>query len=326
MTQRYNGGYVDLLDKLKFTEESDTHIKICNFDHHNIEADFIARIVKEIGPSYEVLILVPSIDYTLPIKRALKKKYVDFSCDYDIEKTDLYLVNVLLKWLEDPTDNFSFRVLIQEVINRGATNIPAKQAEFVGNEATRKKREDALKQISDFWEEVGKRKTLYLKMKTLKDDPLFRELIAIITELRKSYKKEKVSCFIPRLIDRLKIWQNISNFSKEVNSVIDEVESLEMAGRGCSVRILTMKKAKGLEADYVFIVGLENNILPRKNPTDEDKAEDSRLLYVSMTRAKKELYLLHSRVRDRNITKVSTNGRSEFLDNIPTEYTEEHIS
>ena len=115
----------------------------------------------------------------------------------------------------------------------------------------------------------------------------------------------------------------MSDFSQEINSAIEEIKGLTMAGGDCNVRILTLRKAKGLEADYVFIVGLENNILPRVGVTDEHKAEDSRLLYVSMTRAKKELYLLHSKKRDMIITKVKTNGRSEFIDNIPTEYVEE---
>jgi superfamily I DNA/RNA helicase len=143
-------------------------------------------------------------------------------------------------------------------------------------------------------------------------------------KLRKSYEADNISIFLPKIIEKLKIWQDISVFSEEVNSVIEEIERLSMGGGDSNVRILTMRKAKGLQADYVFIVGLENNILPRVQASAERKAEDSRLLYVSMTRAKKDLYLLHSKNRDRNITKVETNGRSEFLDSIPEEYVKEH--
>ena len=82
-----------------------------------------------------------------------------------------------------------------------------------------------------------------------------------------------------------------------------------------------MKKAKGLEADYVFINGLENGILPHKD--ESNIKEESRLLYVAMTRTRKELYLLHSDKRDRKITKWLPVGRSEFIDAIPSRYIEE---
>ena len=48
--------------------------------------------------------------------------------------------------------------------------------------------------------------------------------------------------------------------------------------------------------------------------------EERRLLYVSMTRAKKELYLLHSEARDKNIAQTEINGRSEFIGAIPTDF------
>ncbi len=324
MAQKYNGGYEDLLSQIKFTEDSDVYIKIHGFEHQNIEADFIAREIKELGPSYEVLILVPSVDYSFPLKRALKKRFVDFICDYDIKKTNVYLINLLLEWLKNPSDNFLLRILLQQIIDKGISDIPAKQTDSVGKEDSRAKRENALKEISNLWLQVKEGNTLYLKIKSLKNDPLFEKLVQILLELKQSYKANDISTFLPKMIEKLKVWQNISVFSEEVNSLIEEIEGLSMAGGDSSVRILTMRKAKGLQAYYVFIVGLENNILPRVKTTGEHKAEDSRLLYVSMTRAKKGLYLLHSRQRDRNITKVALNGRSEFLDSIPKEYVKEH--
>lgn len=325
MVQKYNGGDIELLDKLEFTEKSEAPIKVYNFKHHNLEADFIAREIKEIGPSYDVLILVPTFDYIAPIKRALRKRFIDVSCSYNIEKTDLYLINVLFKWLKNPSDNFNFRILIEKIINKGLSDIPAKQTEFVGKAENRKKREKALKQISDFWKEIGKRKTLYLKVKTLEKNKLFNKLLGIITELRKAYNKGNNNDLMLTIMSKLKVWQDISHFSDEVNSIIEEVKSLAMASADCGVRIMTMRKAKGLEADYVFIVGLENNVSPRMEATEGEKEEDSRLLYVSMTRAKKELYLLYSDVRDKSITKVQTDGKSEFIDAIPGQYKEDKI-
>lgn len=322
MVQTYNGGDIKFLDQVRFYNESKTLIKVHNSKHHNLEADFIARRIKEIGPSYDSLILIPSLNYALPIKQALRKKFVDFSCGYNIEETDLYLISILLKWLKNPVDNFNFRLLVEEIINKGISDIPAKQTEFIGRKETKEKREEALRQISNFWNEIGKNKTLYLKIKTLKDNNLFKKLVTLITELKKIYKENKSVDFIDLIVNRMKIWKDISCLSNEVNSVVEEVKSLAKVPGECGARIMTMKKAKGLEADYVFIVGLENNVLPSQKATDSDKEEDSRLLYVSMTRARKELYLLYSDVRDRKITKVQIAGRSEFIDAIPKEYIE----
>ena len=319
MVQTYNGGDIKFLDKVIFHNESEILIKVHNSKHQNLEADFIARKIKEIGPSYDSLILIPSLNYSLPIKHALQKYFVDFSCGYNIEETDFYLISILLNWLKNPSDNFNFRLLIDKIIDKGISDIPAKQTEFTGRKETKERREDALRQISNFWNEIGKNKTLYLKIKTLKDNNLFKKLITLITELKKIYKENNSIDFIDLIVNRMKIWKDISFFSNEINSIVEEIKSLAKVQGECGARIMTMKKAKGLEADYVFIVGLENNILPRQKTTDSDKEEDSRLLYVSMTRARKELYLLYSDIRDRNITKVQIDGRSEFIDAIPEE-------
>jgi len=326
MVEKYHGGDTNLINKFEFTESSNTLIKVCNFKHHNLEADFIAREIKKIGASYDVLVLVPTSDYAKPIKNALRKRFIEFSCDYDIEETDLHLLSVLLKWLKEPSDNFNFRILLDEIINRGISEIPSKQTEFVGKEESRNKREEALKQISDFWKEVRKGKTLYIEMKTLEGKEPFKKLLEIITRLRKASKSDTLN-FIHAIISELTIWKNITKFSDELSSVVEDIKSTTISGSEPSVRILTMRKAKGLEADYVFIVGLENNIFPNKDAKKFEKQEDSRLLYVSMTRAKKELYLLYSEVRDRNITKTSVNEkvheRSEFINAIPGQYIEE---
>jgi superfamily I DNA/RNA helicase len=325
MVHKYNGGDIEILKKINFKIKSNIKIKLVEFPHHNPEASFIAWKIREIGPSYDVLILVPRLTYAEPIKLALRKRFIDFSCEYALEKTDIYLIHVLLNWLKNPTNDFDLRILIEEIINRGATDIPAVQTEYKGKKESLQKREDAFKQISSYWKDVGKGNTLYLKIKTLKDKKEFKKLVEIIASLRKSYSSNSdASSFISETIDKLKIWhQNIKNFSDELDSAVEEIRSMSVPSGECSVRILTMKKAKGLQADYVFIVGLENNVLPRENATTKDKGEDSRLLYVSMTRAKKELYLLHSEKRNRDITKVKIAGRSEFIDAIPQQYIEE---
>ncbi|MDX1971808.1 MAG: UvrD-helicase domain-containing protein [Candidatus Sumerlaeia bacterium] len=60
-----------------------------------------------------------------------------------------------------------------------------------------------------------------------------------------------------------------------------------------SVSLMTIHNAKGLEFDYVFVVGMEDGIFPnsRTKESPSDFEEERRLFYVALTRARKRLYL-----------------------------------
>ncbi|MCD4820067.1 MAG: UvrD-helicase domain-containing protein [Candidatus Cloacimonetes bacterium] len=66
-----------------------------------------------------------------------------------------------------------------------------------------------------------------------------------------------------------------------------------------SVKLMTMHNAKGLEFENVFVVGLEDGLLPHSRSLENDNAmeEERRLLYVAITRAKKRLVLTYTRFR-----------------------------
>jgi superfamily I DNA/RNA helicase len=70
--------------------------------------------------------------------------------------------------------------------------------------------------------------------------------------------------------------------------------------RADRVSLLTLHAAKGLEFPVVFIVGLEDGILPlrwRADAPETDLAEERRLFYVGMTRAKDRLFLTRAEKR-----------------------------
>ena len=60
-----------------------------------------------------------------------------------------------------------------------------------------------------------------------------------------------------------------------------------------SVNIMTMHKAKGLSAEAVFIVGAEDEYLPGDQIGEEKEGDERRLLYVSLTHAKRFLYITY---------------------------------
>lgn len=74
--------------------------------------------------------------------------------------------------------------------------------------------------------------------------------------------------------------------------------------RGDKVVFMTMHAAKGLEFTHVFIAGFEDGLIPysRRAVSDDEIAEEKRLLFVAMTRAKQGLYLLRAHWRDNQKT------------------------
>lgn len=102
--------------------------------------------------------------------------------------------------------------------------------------------------------------------------------------------------------------ENIDEFVSSLGDFSDITEFLEYvslveAKEGNtgqdSVSVMTVHGAKGLEFDLVFIVGLEDGIFPSSRSVEERNGleEERRLLYVAITRAKKELIMSYAKTR-----------------------------
>ncbi|MBF0161885.1 MAG: UvrD-helicase domain-containing protein [Magnetococcales bacterium] len=86
--------------------------------------------------------------------------------------------------------------------------------------------------------------------------------------------------------------------------------------------VSTLHAAKGLEFRVVFLVGLEEGLLPHKLAMDEGGVEEERrLLYVGMTRAKERLYLCHAR-RRLMMNRWEQSMASRFLKEMPADVVE----
>jgi ATP-dependent DNA helicase Rep len=83
-----------------------------------------------------------------------------------------------------------------------------------------------------------------------------------------------------------------------------------------AVRLSTLHAAKGLEFGHVFLVGIEENILPHRDAVDEGRLEEERrLMYVGVTRAKKSLTLSYCARRKRARETVACEP-SRFIDEL----------
>jgi DNA helicase-2/ATP-dependent DNA helicase PcrA len=99
-------------------------------------------------------------------------------------------------------------------------------------------------------------------------------------------------------------------------TLVSDVDGLEESVD--AVTLITLHQAKGLEFPMVFIVGMEDGILPHFKSLDDptQMEEERRLCYVGVTRAKQRVYLVHA--FRRSLMGSSTVSRpSRFLNDIP---------
>ena len=110
---------------------------------------------------------------------------------------------------------------------------------------------------------------------------------------------------------------SLEDFLFEVSLVTD----VDTRQDGTSkINLMTVHSVKGLEFDYVFVIGLEEGIFPHMNSlmSESDVEEERRLCYVAITRAKEQLYLLNARRRTL-FGKDQVNPPSRFIGEIKEE-------
>lgn len=99
----------------------------------------------------------------------------------------------------------------------------------------------------------------------------------------------------------------------------DMLEQQEEEDDSDKVHLLTLHASKGLEFPHVFIMGLEEELLPHRTSIEEDNIEEERrLMYVGITRAQRTLALTYSATRKQYGEKIETIP-SRFLDELPEE-------
>ena len=115
---------------------------------------------------------------------------------------------------------------------------------------------------------------------------------------------------------------SLDDFLNEISLVSDVTEHTDGTNK---VSLMTVHSVKGLEFDYVFIIGMEEGIFPHYNSINEGTMdaieEERRLCYVAITRAKKDLWILNCKKR-LLYGQTNANPPSRFIDEIDTKYLE----
>jgi ATP-dependent DNA helicase Rep len=126
------------------------------------------------------------------------------------------------------------------------------------------------------------------------------------------------------LLDWLERLAASGNEKRSLSDIVSRIALLDRLdrddeGNSSCVRLMTLHAAKGLEFPHVFMVGVEENILPHRSSIDADNFEEERrLAYVGITRAQKTLTLTYASKR-RRAGEWESCEPSRFLAELPLE-------
>ena len=286
----------------------------------SFEAKVTAAIAHDaIQEKKTVLILVPKKEFFPLLLKELTRKQVPHNCSIDLLPDRVDTAKRFTDWVQNPNDSFLSRLVIEDLIDsKGIAAVPGAKKDGRSNKSTIEKRIDEETNIAELWEDVDKDNDLYSIIqdydngnKTLET---IRDALIGFEQSYNNFKKDNRGEFAKQLAFITGIWIDPSKMAEDIADVVKLIQAEQPFG-STSAQLMTMRKAKGLEAQVVIIVGLEDDIIP--NPRSINIEEEARLLYVSMTRAKEKLYLFHSFKRPRNIShgpEITKKDKSRFLD------------
>lgn len=116
---------------------------------------------------------------------------------------------------------------------------------------------------------------------------------------------------------------NYDQTQRNLKEIVQRLTLRDMMERGeddddaDQVQLMTLHASKGLEFPYVYLIGMEEGILPHQTSIDEDNVEEERrLAYVGITRAQRELTFTLCKER-RQFGELIRPTPSRFLDELP---------
>jgi ATP-dependent DNA helicase Rep len=167
--------------------------------------------------------------------------------------------------------------------------------------------EDPISVIKQLFTDIEYDQWLYQNANTPKQAERRMENVWYLVEsLNKMLEKDKGTA------DEIGVDEAVSKLI--LRDMLDQQEEEDDSDK---VHLLTLHASKGLEFPHVFIMGLEEEILPHRNSIEEDNIEEERrLMYVGITRAKQTLVLTYSAMRKQYGEKYETIP-SRFLDELP---------
>ena len=305
------------------------------------EADFIVSEIAKLNTKNDVKLKDIAILYrTNAQSRSIEEAFLRYNVPYRIVggikfymRKEIKDIIAYFRLIQNQNDLLSF----ERTINIPKRGIGKTTFEKIINTA-KEERVDAVETIINYSHKNITKK----RMESLV------EFANIIKECKKKMSKVKISQFLDFLLKSVSYreyildgtdegnirWENVQElftaiekydkFSTEeaLRLFLEEVAlATDLDGiddKQETVTLMTLHSAKGLEYDTVFIIGLEEGLLPHsmsvENPAEME--EERRLCYVGITRAKNRVHLIFTRVR-RIFGRTQINYPSRFISDIP---------
>jgi DNA helicase-2/ATP-dependent DNA helicase PcrA len=297
---------------------------VLTFDTGLDEADGIARRIKEDHHRNNRLYRDNAVFLRVnALSRALESAFIQQGIPYQVVKGLAFFdrrenrdVIAYLRLLLNPNDDLSF----QRIVNVPPRGIGDVSVKHLKNFAA--PREIPMLQASSQVEQIpvirGKAatglKNFHALMTTLREyleasaDEVIRQVLdrsgyrAMLAESKDPDDEERLAN-IEEIITAAKQFvpadgePTIGAFLEQI-TLASDVDSWD--DENDCVSVMTLHSAKGLEFPVVYMLAVEQGLLPhdRSLAKDEELEEERRLCYVGMTRAKHELYISHARLRE----------------------------
>ncbi|GAA1356499.1 DNA helicase PcrA [Arthrobacter koreensis] len=146
------------------------------------------------------------------------------------------------------------------------------------------------------------------------------ELVAVVRE----FERDNPEGTLEQFLEQVSLVADADQIPDAPEGSAEEVAAaVEESRRQGVVTLMTLHTAKGLEFPVVFLTGMEQGIFPhQRSATDPaELAEERRLAYVGLTRARQRLYLTRSEVRSM-WGQSQYNPASQFVGEVPSELIE----
>lgn len=161
------------------------------------------------------------------------------------------------------------------------------------------------------------------------NEPLGHVLDHLVKALKyEEYLKEDPDTYLERMENVQELINDATRYSAESgNDLAGYLEQMALmsgsdkSADGDSISLMSLHASKGLEFPVVFMLGVEQNILPHKRAVDERADgldEERRLCYVGMTRAEKLLFVTYCNRRQDN--NASRRGSLGYRQSIPSQF------
>lgn len=290
---------------------------VINCINDSIQSEYICDAIlsiKNLDKNASIAILLRTHSLSRPIERALIEKKINYKVISNVKFLDRKEISDTISYLRlfvNLDDDSAFvRVINEPKRGFGRTRLEHLYALSRHNGLslfqTLINLEDGLidsdykdkllmPSIKEFIKTYRKNKDEILKVKPIHGIDLVLSAFGYEQDLKKHFEDERLAsiAYLKQIADDYEKNQG------ETCNIVDFLSFMALCTTndevgGQDVQIMTVHNSKGLEFDYVFIVNLQQGVFPSiRAISPESVAEERRLMYVAMTRAKKQLFMSH---------------------------------